>query len=547
LPRKTFVTVEAALEAATPKGGKLAGVWTYPGDVMRVGRFNLPDGSKQFRPVHRVENGWQIGDPPGPLPLYRVDEIPPQGSICVTEGERCADLAHELGLPAVTSAHGALSPAKSDWTRLAGRDVVILPDNDTAGEKYAATVMEILIGLKCRVKIVKLPGLPVGGDIVDFDGEIAGSAGATRAEIEHLADTVSWTDSTDAGPDLTPTALSNLWKTDAELREPVIDGLLRRGQVGNLVSTSKAYKTFLVLLLAICMAMKRAWLDVFPTVGGRVLMIDLELQKPDITQRTRELVKALHAPPEIADQIDVLSFRGRNGNIDQIETMLLTMKPGTYSLVILDPLYKSYPPDFDENSNAQMTVLYRRFERIAEHLDCAMVIVHHATKGSQSEKRVVDVGAGAGSQSRSADWHGVLREHAEDGCVVFDMRVRSFRPPAPVVMRFKYPVWERDTSLDPTRLKSGKPSRVADKPAPKETPEPWTAERFAKTYFTSEPQEKRLIVARARQNGIKNREVDDLLALALAEKSIFRWVYPKNKTVFFANIEQPVILSGGKS
>ena len=58
-PRPTYIGADAAIEAAgkSIKGGKLVGAWTYPGDVARVARFSLEGGDKEFRPVHRLDNG----------------------------------------------------------------------------------------------------------------------------------------------------------------------------------------------------------------------------------------------------------------------------------------------------------------------------------------------------------------------------------------------------------------------------------------------------------------------------------------------------------
>jgi len=130
---KAFTTAEASIDAAgrSIKGGELTAAWTYTdangAEVMRVARFNLPDGSKEFRPVHRTKAGWKIGDPPGPLPLYRLNEIPAAEMVWVCEGEKATDAAHGLGLVVVTSAHGSSQADRSDWTPLAGRDVCILP------------------------------------------------------------------------------------------------------------------------------------------------------------------------------------------------------------------------------------------------------------------------------------------------------------------------------------------------------------------------------------------------------------------------------------
>jgi len=346
-----------------------------------------------------------------------------------------------------------------------------------------------------------------------------------------------------------PTTLGSLWESDPNMREPVIDGLIRRGQVGNLISTSKSFKTFLILALAICMVLRRMWLDRFPTIGGRVLIIDLELQRGDITRRTHDICRAMHADLNlIGKSIDVLCLRGRAATVDQIEKMLLAVAPRTYSLVIVDPLYKTYPADFDENSNAQMTALYRRWERMAEHLDCGLWIVHHGTKGSQSEKRVVDVGAGASAQSRSADAHIALREHEIENCVVFDARIRSFPQIEPMVIRWEYPLWSRDLSLSPEDLKTGRKSRNKEEAQPQPEPEPgivWTPAKFVETFATDKPVAKDTIIAKANLAEMSARKASDLLRLAAHDGLIHRWAFPKDRTIYFATIPQPVTAAAG--
>lgn len=106
-----------------------------------------PD-SKTYRPLHNTGTGWKVGDPPGLWPLYALPEIiASSGPVYVCEGEKAADAGRGIGLTCTTSAHGAQSPDKTDWSPLAGRQVVILPDNDAAGIQYANRVSHILQGL----------------------------------------------------------------------------------------------------------------------------------------------------------------------------------------------------------------------------------------------------------------------------------------------------------------------------------------------------------------------------------------------------------------
>jgi hypothetical protein len=130
------------------------------------------NGGKDFRPFYRNRTGWVMSDPPGKLPLFRLPELiaRPNERVFIVEGEKCAcDLA-TLGLLVTTSGHGAESAHKTDWSPLAGRECVILPDNDAGGRTYAQTDAGILNHLSplAVIKIVELPGLPEKGDCVDW-------------------------------------------------------------------------------------------------------------------------------------------------------------------------------------------------------------------------------------------------------------------------------------------------------------------------------------------------------------------------------------------
>ncbi|HUU96944.1 MAG TPA: hypothetical protein VM487_14490, partial [Phycisphaerae bacterium] len=191
---------DAAASLAREVGGTLAARSDYAESFI-VLRFNLSGvdkhgkPNKTFRPIHHTVAGWLAGDPPGPLPLYRVGELPPDGLVWICEGEQCVEALAGLGLPAVTSSHGAASAGKSDWTPLAKRDVTIWPDRDEPGRKYADGVAGILHGLGCRIRIITPPdGLPEGGDIVDWlEGHDAQDEETLRASVSKMmADAAPW-------------------------------------------------------------------------------------------------------------------------------------------------------------------------------------------------------------------------------------------------------------------------------------------------------------------------------------------------------------------
>ena len=134
-------------------------------------RFDGAD-KKDFRPFSRNGSGWIVKDPPGKLPLFRLPELIARKSerVFVVEGEKPVCELATLALLVTSSAHGAKSAHKTDWQPLAGREVVILPDNDAEGRVYAQTVAGILTRLSppAEVRIVELPGLPPKGDCVEW-------------------------------------------------------------------------------------------------------------------------------------------------------------------------------------------------------------------------------------------------------------------------------------------------------------------------------------------------------------------------------------------
>lgn len=194
----SFPTADAAITALCKKLGEPAARWTYVdaiGDTVGViVRWNRADGAKEIRPVSKNDAGrWIIGAMPEPRPIYKLAELGDASRVFVVEGEKCADSLRAMEFVATTSAGGSKAPHKTDWTPLAGKDVVILPDNDDPGRKYAKAVRAKLTALTppATVRLVALPRLGDGGDVADFIATMR-QAGrdddAIRAAIEAITE-----------------------------------------------------------------------------------------------------------------------------------------------------------------------------------------------------------------------------------------------------------------------------------------------------------------------------------------------------------------------
>jgi hypothetical protein len=251
-----------------------------------------------------------------------------------------------------------------------------------------------------------------------------------------------------------PMLFGELQDQNPTLKPPLIHGLLRRGETANIVSVSKVGKSWLMAHLALCVITGRKFLDTFDCEQARVLYIDNELHPPTIAFRFSTVAEAMGIPPEeYRIGLDVLSLRGQRMDLIDVARESEKIEPGAYGLIVADAYYRFQPPGHNENDNSATMGLYNLMDSIAGRLQCCWVNVHHTSKGAQGDRRISDVGAGAGAQSRAADSHLILREHVEDGAVVFDGVVRSFPPVEPVVLRWQFPLWRPDEALDATKLK----------------------------------------------------------------------------------------------
>jgi len=236
-----------------------------------------------------------------------------------------------------------------------------------------------------------------------------------------------------------------------------IDGLLRESETMNLISASKVGKSWGVLDLALSKATGGKWLGAFACAQGRVLLIDNELHPETLADRIRKVADARGInPATVHEAVQVVCLRGRLHDLSELRKLFdrWGIRPGDYSLTIMDALYRLVPPGTEENSNAGMARLYGWVDELAEGFKTAIALVHHSSKGDQSQKSVTDVGAGAGSISRATDTHVILRPHDDESAVVMDVALRSFAPVPSRCFRWEFPTWNPADDLNPELLSS---------------------------------------------------------------------------------------------
>ena len=221
----------------------------------------------------------------------------------------------------------------------------------------------------------------------------------------------------------------------------------------NLISVSKVGKSWMTYTLALSLVAGQKWFGTFSCSPGRVLILDAELHPETIAYRIPLVANAMGLGDAL-DFIDVIPLRGEHYDLKSLSTFIRSVKKGYYTLVILDAWYRFLPKDFSENDNADVMALYNTVDEYAALLDACWVNVHHASKGDQTQKDVIDVGSGAGAQSRATDCHLIIRPNEADNVATVEAVVRSWPAVKPFCIRWDFPLWSLDTEADASKLRS---------------------------------------------------------------------------------------------
>lgn len=209
-----------------------------------------------------------------------------------------------------------------------------------------------------------------------------------------------WMDSvTDDMPD--PESMAAVWDNLPELAPPLIAGVLRQGHKMLLAGPSKAGKSYSLIELCCAIAEGGPWLG-FSCTQGRVLYVNLELDRPSCLHRFKDVYAALGRTPQNLDKIDVWNLRGRSVPMDKLAPKLIRRaKKKDYIAIVIDPIYKVITGD--ENSADQMANFCNQFDKVCTELGCAVIYCHHHSKSSQGGKRSMDRASGSGVFARDPD------------------------------------------------------------------------------------------------------------------------------------------------
>ena len=258
-----------------------------------------------------------------------------------------------------------------------------------------------------------------------------------------------------------PEELDALWDNMPDLAPPLIEGILREGHKMLIAGPSKAGKSFALIQLCISIAEGKPWFG-FDCTQGKVLYVNLELDRASCLHRFKDVYEALDQQPSNIGNISIWNLRGKSLPMDQLAPKLIRRaQKRNYKAIIIDPIYKVITGD--ENSADQMANFCNQFDKVCTELNCAVIYCHHHSKGSQTGKRSMDRASGSGVFARDPDalldlleleLENMNEDKLQDApidtnqCTAWRMEgtLREYPKFKPVDLWFEYPIHKVDTN-----------------------------------------------------------------------------------------------------
>lgn len=351
---------------------------------------------------------------------YRLHELVASTQpVFICEGEKAADAVARLGLIATTNHGGATKWWPPLTEHFCGRQVIILPDNDEPGERHARTVADSLTGTAKSIRILRLPGLPKKGDVVDWL-----VLGGTRDQLTELVKQTPIYDPLQADPlPPEPAATERQATIDAtpframDPRQiPVRRFIYGTHYIRKFVSLDVAPggvgKSTLVIAEALAIASGKTILGERVHERGRVWYFNGEDPMDEINRRVVATM-AYHriTPEDIGDNLFLDSGRSqpivvgvqtRDGALIQepvVEAVVDAIRRHKIDVMTLDPFVSTH--QVSENDNNAIERVAKTWSHIADLTGCSINLVHHSRKTGGNEVSVED-GRGASALASAA-------------------------------------------------------------------------------------------------------------------------------------------------
>jgi hypothetical protein len=278
---------------------------------------------------------------------------------------------------------------------MAGRNCIVLPDNDNAGTRHADQVIRSIWGKAKAIKRVELDGLPEKGDVVDwlFKG------GTLKDLMDAVKDTPALNSAPDE-PDAAEEALeaeieddgalkpySLMRQTDVWSMAPVeflVDGLIPERSFAMIYGQPGSGKSFLAIDMALSVAHGVDWQGK-KVKQGPVLYIAGE-GMGGFSKRWKAWSK--HHGLENEPDMYLLPLAVNMMDEQDVARLVLTVEEmgREWALVIIDTVARAIA-GADENAAQSIGMFVQSCDKVREAAGGTMLAVHHSGKDSSRGAR----------------------------------------------------------------------------------------------------------------------------------------------------------------
>lgn len=381
-------------------------------------RFRTADAKgKDYKLIKVDEAGRRhatLGDArivPYKLPELR-DAISKGRYVYLTEGEKAADAIISLGSVATSSHAGSGTWPDAITEYFAGANVVILPDNDVPGWKYAKKAAAKLLPVAKSVRVVDLGGEDLGDDAYewiysqgktrqDLADLVKAQAPLTAADEVHaperlrdkpVPEAAAVAQETPAAPSENPsqpprkTLTLEAWD---EIKDEPVEWLVekvipKRGFVA-LYGPPGSFKSFIALDLAAAIARSAPWMGQAstPSDNGAVVYIAGE-GHGGIGAR----IKACRIHHQIDSGIPIYILRHQinlRSSAEDINSLMIAVaelaetRQLKIDLLVIDTLARAFGGG-NENSSEDMGAFITSCGHLQQVFEAALLVIHHSGK-----------------------------------------------------------------------------------------------------------------------------------------------------------------------
>ncbi|PIZ03488.1 MAG: hypothetical protein COY58_09205 [Gammaproteobacteria bacterium CG_4_10_14_0_8_um_filter_38_16] len=418
-----LVTQYAAIELK--EGFKLTCLHNYDdeeGNLLYIRlRLKHCNERKWIRPFHfdNEKQEWVMGEPKftNGKPLYHLSSLAenPDAETWIAEGEQKVEALEKLGFTATTSG-SCTSASNANWEILCGRSVVIWPDFNDVGTKYAEEVIAILHSLNCKIRVVDVNklNLPNGGDVIDY---LSVNANTTYSDIAELPMTEKLNIS-EKNPHIINSIIISRCASDIEMK--AISWLWKNrfalGKLSMIAGEPGLGKSQVTASMTAIITSGLEWPDGEKCEKGNVIILSAEDDAADTIVPRLSAAGANLNSVQIIDNVRKIT-ENENEELNQfnlandlpaLENMIIEI--GNVKAIFIDPIASYLGAKIDDHKNAAVRSILTPLSKLAEKHNIAIICITHLNK-CESQKAINRMIGSIGFVAAARAAFGVIRDN----------------------------------------------------------------------------------------------------------------------------------------